>query len=254
MNLWEKLVTGGMTLSALFAVGGPENWRGVAADDAHADPLPCGLRISIVRVAWEVGGQTHELTGRPRRRTRALRHARAGAAPPFLRPKQLHEIQLTGQMGADRTCLLSGFCQYDDAGPARRRRRGGQTGGRAPRRARGGLETLWDGTADRDAIAAACRNILRLDGGPAIVEVLTAKPDRLPHPSADALASVLKDERSSPEWARPVSRVRGPCGDAALICLARQAKEENREGFPPVGHGARRPFAGVRPGGLLRAD
>ncbi len=224
VNLWEKLVTGGMTLSALFAVGGPENWRGVAADDAHADPLPCGLRISIVRVAWEVGGQTHELTGPP---------AETGAAPPFLRPKQLHEIQLTGQMGADRICLLSGFIQYDDLdlhGAV----------AEAGKRAAGLLvapaadwQTFWDGTADREAIAAACRNVLRLGGGPAIVAIVTATPDRLPHPSADALVSVLKDERSSPEWAGPFLALHGPFGDAALICVARQAKEgeENEKDF-----------------------
>ena len=224
VNLWEKLVTGGMTLSALFAVGGPENWRGVAADDAHADPLPCGLRISIVRVAWEVGGQTHELTGPP---------AETGAAPPFLRPKQLHEIQLTGQMGADRICLLSGFIQYDDLdlhGAV----------AEAGKRAAGLLvapaadwQTFWDGTADREAIAAACRNVLRLGGGPAIVAIVTATPDRLPHPSADALVSVLRDERSSPEWAGPFLALHGPFGDAALICVARQAKEgeENEKDF-----------------------
>ena len=60
VKLWEKMVTGGLALKALFAPGAEENWPAVAIDGAHADPLPCGLRISIVRVAWEVGGQTHE--------------------------------------------------------------------------------------------------------------------------------------------------------------------------------------------------
>ncbi len=218
VKLWEKLVTGGLTLNALFTPGAPENWRAVAAADARADPLPCGLRISVVRVAWEVGGQTRELTGRP------------AETLQFPRPKELREIQLTGQMGADRICLLSGFIQYDDVDLHGAAEAGKLAAGLlvAPE---ADWQTFWGGKADKDAIAAACRNILRLGGGPGIVQIVTATPDRLPHLSADALVSVLKDERSSPEWAGPFLALRGPFGDAALICLARRANEENEKDF-----------------------
>ena len=194
---------------------------------------PAGCASRIVRVVWEVGGRTHDLTGRPAEADAALsgNDAEAGAALPFHRPKQIREIQLTGQMGPDRTCLISGFCQYDDVDLHGNAAEAGKLAAGLLAAPEADWNTLWDGKADKDSIAAACRNILRLDGGPAIAEVLTAKPDRLPQLSADALASVLKEEHSSPEWARPFLAVRGPCGDAALICLARQAKEENQKDF-----------------------
>jgi hypothetical protein len=144
-------------------------------------------------------------------------------------------------MGANRTCFISGFCQYDDVNLRCDTAEAGELASGLLAAPDADWRILWDGKADRDEIAAACRNILRLGGGPAIAEVLAAKPDRLPEPSTEALASVLKEDRSSPEWARPFLAARGPCGDAALIGLARQAKEENRKDFlqcvaAPAGH------------------
>jgi len=233
VRLWEKLVSGGLTINAQFIPGAAEIWYAVPSDDAQADPLPCGLRISIVRVVWEVGGQTHEMIGGPVEADAALsdKGAETGAAPPFHRPKQLREIHLTGQMGPDRACLLSGFCQYDDLDLHADAAEAGKLAAGLLAAPEADWQTLWDGKADKGATAAACRNILRLGGGPAIAGVVTATPDRLPHPSADALVAVLKEERSSPEWAGPFLALRGPFGDAAMVCLARQAKEENQKDF-----------------------
>ena len=64
--------------------------------------------------------------------------------------------------------------------------------------------TLWDGKADRGSLAAACRNILRLGGGQAIADALTAKPERLPQFSTEALASVLKEDENAPLGPNPV--------------------------------------------------
>jgi hypothetical protein len=233
VKLWEKLVSSGLTLDALFLPSIAATWGAVSTDDAHADPVPCGVRISIVRVAWEVGGQTHELIGLPAEADTTLsgKEAEAGAALPFHRPKELREIQLTGQMGPDRICLLSGFCQYDDADLRGDAAEAGKLAAGLLVAPEADWQTFWDGKADRNSIAAACRNILRLGGGPAIVETMTATPDRLPRLSADALVAVLKEERSCPEWVSPFLPLHGPCGDAALICLARQAKEENENDF-----------------------
>jgi LSD1 subclass zinc finger protein len=247
VNLWARLLSGGLTLDARFNAegrgGAAQNWFAVADDDVQADLLPCGLRISIVRVVWEVGGRTHDLTGKPAAADAALsgQGAETGIPVPFRRPKQIREIQITAQKDANQTCIISGFCQYNDVDL--------QCGAAAAGELVAGLlvapeadwHTLWDGKAGRDAIAAACRNILRLGGGPAIAEALAAKPDRLPRSSVEALVSVLKEDRSSPEWARPFFTVRGPFRDAALIGLARQATEENLKDFlqwvaTPAGH------------------
>ena len=92
--------------------------------------------------------------------------------------------------------------------------------------------TFWDGKADNAKRSPPLAGIsCGSAAGRPLPRSLTAKPDRLPRLSAEALASVLKEERSSPEWARPFLAVRGPCGDAALICLARQPKEENEKDF-----------------------
>jgi hypothetical protein len=237
VKLWERLLNGGLMMSARFSSEGrddaAQNWFAMANEDWRADMVPCGLRISIARVAWEVGGRTHDLTDLPAATDATLsgNGAETGMTLPFRRPEQIREIQLTAQMGADRTCFLFGFCQYDDVDLSCGAAEAGELVSGLLVAPDADWRTLWDGKADRDAIADACRNILRLGGGPAIAEVLTAKPDRLPQFSTEALASVLKEDRSSPEWARPFLAVRGPCGDAALICLARQAKEENQKDF-----------------------
>jgi hypothetical protein len=233
VKLWERLVSGGTRIGARFGFGTAQDWLAIPTDDLHGDPLPCGLRISIVRVVWEVSGQTYELTGRAAEAdtTPFGNEAETGAASPFHRPKHLREVQLSGQMNPDRTFLLSGLCQYDDVDLYG----GAEEAGKLAAGLLGAPDADWqrllDGKADNDAIAAACRNILRLDGGPAIIEVLTAKPERLPRSSMGMLVSVLKEERSSPQWASPFLAVRGPCGDAALICLARQPREENQKDF-----------------------
>ena len=233
VKLWERLASGGLMISARFSSDAVQNWSAQAADDAQADLLPCGLRISIVRVVWEVGGRTHDLLGRPAEADTTLsgNDAETGAALPFRRPKRIREIHLTGRMGPGRTCLISGFCQYDDVDLYGNAAEAGRPATELLVAHEADWNTLWEGKANKDSISAACRNILRLDGGPAIVEALTAKPDRLSHLSTDALASVLREEHSRPEWARPFLAVRGPCGDAALICLARHAKEENERDF-----------------------
>jgi hypothetical protein len=243
VKLWDKLVGGGPTIGAQFSFGTAEDWLAIPSDDVHADPLPCGLRISIVQVAWEAGGQTYDLTGRPAEAdaTPFGNEAESRAASPFPFPKHLRRVQLSGQTDPGRNCVLSGFCQYDDVDPD-------EGAAEAGRLATGLLgapdadwQTLLDGKAGNEAIAAACRNILRLDGGPAIIELLTAKPERLPRSSTEMLVSVLKEERCSPQWASPFLAVRGPFADAALICLTRQAKEENQKDFlewvtRPAGH------------------
>ena len=231
VRLWERLLSGGLTMDARFTLDG--NWSALAADDVQAEALPCGLRLSIVRLVWEVGDRTHALVGRSAEADATLSGdaAEAGGALPFHRPKQIREIQLTGRMAPDRTCLISGFCQYEDVDL----HDGAAEAGKLVAGLLAGPEadwnTVWDGKAGRDPLAGACRNILRLDGGPALVEAMTAAPDRLPRPSADALAMVLKAKDSSPEWAIPFLALPGPCGDAALIGLARQAKEENEKYF-----------------------
>ena len=233
VKLWERLLSGGLTLNARFGPDAPQLWQALPTDDAHADLLPCGLRISIVRVVWEVGGRTFGLVGSPAETdsTPSISDAAAGLALPFHRPKDIREIQLAGQMGPDRTCLVSGFCQYNDVDLHGNAAEAGKPMAGLLATPEADWNTLWDGKAGKDSLAAACRNILRLEGGPAIVEALAAKPDRLPQSSTDALASVLRDEHSSPEWAMPFLAVRGPCGDAAMICLARRPKEENQKDF-----------------------
>ena len=101
--------------------------------------------------------------------------------------------------------------------------------------------TFWDGRTDRDSLAAACRDVLRLGGGAAVAEALAAEPDRLPKPSAGALASVLQEEHANPDWATPFLALSGPTADAALIGLTRQPTEANEKYFlqwvaSPAGH------------------
>ena len=144
-------------------------------------------------------------------------------------------------MGPDRTCLISGFCQYDDVDLHAGAAEAGELAAGLLASPEADWNTVWDGKAGRDALAAACRNILRLDGGPAMAQVMTAEPGRLPRSSADALVLVLKEGRGGPERAIPFLALRGPCGDAALIGLARQAKEEDEKYFlqwaaAPAGH------------------
>jgi DNA-directed RNA polymerase subunit RPC12/RpoP len=240
VKFWERLSSEGLTVNARFGAGMAQNWSATAADDPQADLLPCGLRVSIVRLAWEVGEREHDLIGLPGRSDTTLlgegaeasaSGGQAGVAVPFQRPKKIREIQLTGRMGPGRTCLISGFCQYEDVDL----RDGAGEAGKlvasylvAPE---ADWNTFWEGKAGRESLAAACRNILRLDGGPAIAERLTAEPDELPSPSADVLAAVLEEKHGNPDWALPFLTLKGPCGDAALIGLARQPKAENEKYF-----------------------
>jgi hypothetical protein len=232
VKLWEQLLSGGLTIDARFFPDTAQNWSAIPAEDPQADLLPCGLRISIVRLAWEVGERTHDLIGGPAEADMALSRnaAEAGAALPFRRPKQVREMHLTGRMGPDRTCLISGFCRYEDVDLSDGAAEAGKLAAGLLGAPEADWNTFWDGKAGRDSLAAACRKILRLDGGPAVAAVMTATPDRLPPSSMDALASVLREEHGSPEWAVPFL-AGGRCGDAALIALARRPKEEDRKYF-----------------------
>jgi hypothetical protein len=225
VKLWERLLSGNLTLSARFGLltrGGAFWFAAPDENDPEADPLPCGLRLSIVRLAWEVGEGTYDLVGRA---------APEGVALPFQRPKQLRDLQLSAQMGADRTCQISGFCQYEDVNLQEGVAEAGKfVAARLPE-PEADWNAIWSGKAGKDALAAACRNILRLDGGAAIAREMADKPDRLPKASAAALASVLKEENGDPGWAAPFLTAGGPLADAALVGLAREPKEENQKVF-----------------------
>ena len=54
VKVWEELLSGGLTMDARFTYDG--NWSALATDNAQADLVPCGLRLSIARLAWEISG------------------------------------------------------------------------------------------------------------------------------------------------------------------------------------------------------
>jgi hypothetical protein len=254
VQLWDQLLSGGLTLSARFRADAAWNWSATAAGEGQGELVPCGLRLSIVQLIWQAGEREYDLIGPsdeaeasktdttlPADAEAGASGGQAGAVVPFHPPKRIHEVQLTAQMRPDRTCLISGFCQYDDVDLHNGAAEAGKLAAAFLASPEADWNALWNGKADRESLAASCRNVLRLDGGPAIAEILTADPDRLPKSSEGALASVLKEERGSSNWAIPFLGVNGPCADAAMIGLAREANEENEEYFlewvaPAAGH------------------
>ena len=229
MKLWERLLNGGLAFGATGRPEAPQNSVALPTDDAQSDPLPCGLRVSIVRVVWEIGDRTFDLIGARPKRTRLSPAARRrDAAVPSSEGTPRNSAS-PGRWARTESAFSPASCQYNDVdlhGTPRRRANWWP----APRRARGGLETFWEGKADKDTSPP----LAGISCGSAVGRGLSSR-DRHAGPaaasSADALASVLKEERSSPEWAGPFLALHGPFGNAAMICLARQAKEENEKDF-----------------------
>jgi len=86
---------------SLYCAKGKHMARVRADRWAEAEPLPCGVRVSIVRVDWEVGGQTHDLIGRRVEAEAAPAgcDAETGMDLPFQRPQQVSDIRVTARMG-----------------------------------------------------------------------------------------------------------------------------------------------------------
>lgn len=202
------------------------HWIAMPSDDPGAEQIVCGVRVSLAQVTWDLGGQKLTLL--------------APAAPGVTgelsfthRPRALREVQLANRSETgEGPAVIAGHCAYDDLNLRKPSDDAAAAAAALLASPDSAWEVVWSALSqDSEVLTAAYRHLLRLGAGESVASICGAQADRVQPGSLEALAAVLKDPGNNPAWVAPFTKVKGPCADAAVTCLARRGEASGREQF-----------------------